>query len=92
MIDVRYEQERHRAAVYDGGKEIGECTFSVNDGVWTIDHTGVDGAYQGQGIARQLVDRVASAARQADVKLNATCSYARNVLERSTEYADLLAP
>ncbi len=91
MIDVRHEKDKRRAAAYDGGREVGECTYVVNDGVWTIHHTGVDASYQGQGIARQLVDRVATEARSADVKLKATCSYAKAVLERGAQYADLLA-
>ncbi len=91
MIDVRYEQDKRRAPAYDGEKEIGECTYTEKDDIWTINHTGVDETYRGQGIAGKLVDKVAAEARKANVKLNATCSYAKAVLERGPQYRDLLA-
>ena len=49
---------------------------------WNIVHTEVDGTYQGQGIARKLVECVIENAKKCNKKLVADCSYAKIVLER----------
>lgn len=54
-----------------------------------IVHTEVDESLEGKGIGKQLVKAAAEYARENNLHLKATCSYARKVLERSPEYADV---
>lgn len=85
MINVKYEAERHRAAAYDTEKKntlIGVCTYSIHDEIWTIDHTEVINGYEGQGIARQLVDTIIEEAASQNISLKSVCSYATRVLEK----------
>lgn len=91
-VDILFDEANHRAVAKDGNEEIGQITFGVTkDGsAWNIDHTGVEKAYGGQGIARRLVDEVVKAARERDVKLSATCSYADRVFKDSDTYDDVL--
>ncbi len=70
----------------------GEINYAGNQAVWTITHTGVRPEFRGGDIARNLVRHVVEAAREAGVKLNATCSYAVKVLDRTTEYHDVYKP
>lgn len=90
MIEVRFEEDKQRAALYDGTKEIGACTFSQSEKIWIIDHTLVSSEYGGQGLARKLVDAVIDAAKERGVKIAATCPYALKVLTEA-KYRDILA-
>ncbi|MDT4012236.1 GNAT family N-acetyltransferase [Staphylococcus simulans] len=55
-----------------------------------IDHTGVDESLRGQGIAKQLVEAGVNYARENDIKILATCPFAKQVLEETPEYHDVL--
>ncbi len=82
MIKILFEIEKKRAVVYDDNKEIGECDFIDNNGTWNIIHTGVNSKYQGQGIARKLVECVIKNAKENNKKIIAECSYARKILDK----------
>jgi predicted GNAT family acetyltransferase len=88
VVEIKLEQEKNRAAAYDGDVNMGECTYTVSDGIWTIEHTFVDSAYKGQGIAKKLVDAVVEGARERGLKIIPVCSYAVRVFEDSA-YADV---
>lgn len=80
MIKISFEE--NKSVAYDEDKQIGECDFIEKENTWNIVHTEVDEAYQGQGIARKLVECVIENAKKCNKKLIANCSYARIVLER----------
>lgn len=90
MIRIKFDQGVNRAIAVDKGKQIGECTFSVSDKIWIIDHTFVEPEYGGQGIARKLVDKIVDEARKAGVRLTATCPYAVKVF-KDYKYKDIIA-
>ena len=90
MINIVFEPDRHRDAAYDGDKLVGTCTTSPSATTWIIDHTEVNPAYNGQGIAAQLVKAVVDAARQAKVKIVPLCPYAKKQFDKNPEYQDLL--
>lgn len=83
MIVVKFLKEENRAVIYDENVEIGECNFIENENTWNIVHTGVDSKYQGQGLARKLVECVIENAKIYNKKLIADCSYARKVIENN---------
>ena len=80
MIKIVFEKEKNRAAAYDEDKVIGECDFTEMENIWNINHTEVSNLYQGQGIARKLVENVIENAKKYNKKIEATCSYARKIL------------
>ena len=80
MIKINFEE--NKSVAYDDNKQVGECDFIEKGDTWNIVHTEVDGTYQGQGIARKLVECVIENAKKSNKKLIADCSYARIVLER----------
>ena len=45
-------------------EKIGECVYETSDNVWNIIHTEVDNTYQGQGIARKLVECIIENAKK----------------------------
>ncbi|WP_242826675.1 GNAT family N-acetyltransferase [Levyella massiliensis] len=68
MIKIQYEEDKNRAAAYDGETEIGESTYSPSEDMWIIDHTLVDATYGGKGIAGKLVAKLVEKAREKDIK------------------------
>ena len=89
-ISVVFEESLNRSAAYKNGNLIGECEFVVNDNKWNIVHTGVRPAFEGQGIARRLLNKVVEQARIRNMKIVPICSYAKKVMERKEEYKDVL--
>ena len=87
MVEVRFDSEGSRAVAYDTEKnlEAGEATVSKSENIWIIDHTEVDDAYGGQGLAAKLVDKVVEEARAKGIKLTATCPYALSRFEKKRE-------
>ncbi len=55
-----------------------------------IEHTEVDPEFQGKGVGKKLVQEAAEYARDHNLKINPVCSYAKKVLERSSNYDDVL--
>ena len=91
MIKIVYEEHNLRTAAYDGDKLAGQCTYVVRDGLWELEHTIVDPAYGGQGIAGKLVQELAAQARERGIKIVPVCSYALKTFETNAEYADVWA-
>lgn len=82
MIKIVFREKEKRAIAYDSDKQIGECDFEEIDNTWNITHTEVDSAYQGQGIAKRLVESVIQNAKTLNKNLEATCSYAKRLIEK----------
>lgn len=83
MIEIIFEKENNRAVAYDSTIQVGECDFLETENYWNIIHTEVNNEYQGQGIARKLVECIIENAKKENKKLIAECSYAKKVLEKS---------
>ena len=83
MIDIKFIEKENRAVAYDNEIEIeiGECEFEELEDTWNIIHTAVDRKYQGQGIAKVLVQCVIENSKKCNKNLIAECSYAKRILE-----------
>ena len=82
MIEIVFKLDENKAIAYDSEKKVGECDFEEIDDIWNITHTEVDNDYQGQGIARKLVENVIENSQKYNKKIKATCSYARKIIEK----------
>lgn len=83
MIEVKFVKSENRAVIYDNEIEIGECNYNEIKDTWNIIHTGVDSKYQGQGLARKLVECVIENSKKYNKKLIADCTYAKKVIENN---------
>ncbi len=84
-IRIEFEDEGCRSAAYDGdrevgGREVGSCTFRKSPDGWVIEHTIVDPAYGGKGIAKRLVYKVVENAERQQAAVIPVCSYAVKLL------------
>ena len=82
MIEIIFEKENNRAVAYDNTIQVGECDFLETENYWNITHTEVNNEYQGQGIAKKLVECIIENAKKENKKLIAECSYAKKILEK----------
>ena len=80
-VDIVMDAENCRSIAYHGDEEIGECDYQVSESGWNIYHTGVLREFEGKGIAKRLVYKVLEEAERNCAKVQASCSYARKILE-----------
>lgn len=65
-------------------KVVAEIDFPLtNENEITITHTFVDESLRGQGMAKKLVLEVIAIAKEKNLILKATCSYAKKFLENN---------
>ncbi|MGN1326923.1 MAG: GNAT family N-acetyltransferase [Clostridia bacterium] len=81
MIEIKFDKNNNKSIAYDGNVKIGECDFIELEESWNIVHTEVSNLYQGQGIARKLVESIIENAKQYNKSLIAECSYAKKIIE-----------
>ena len=61
----------------------------IDINTFVITHTEVEEILEGKGIGRQLVAAAVDYARKHSYKIKAICPFAKKVLDRSPEYADV---
>lgn len=77
--------------ISENGNEVGKMTYFIDEnGNMAIDHTIVNPEFRGKGIGKILVDTGVSFARESNFKINPICTYAKALLEKSTDYQDVL--
>ena len=82
---IGYRSEQGRVAAYDGERRVGVCSYREEGGLWIADHTEVDPAYGGQGIAGKLVSLLAEEARKKGIRIIPECSYVRRAFSKDPE-------
>ena len=82
MVVIKFCKDENKAIACDMDNIIGECDYIEQEEVWNIVHTGVSSLYQGQGIARKLVECVIENSKKYNKKIIADCSYAKRIIER----------
>lgn len=93
-IDIEANDEgRGRYVLTVDGTYAGELTFRPDgQGNRVLVHTGVEEAFEGQGLAGQLAKRALDDARDGGLAIVPSCPYVKGYLERHPEYADVVAP
>lgn len=93
MSDTTQHEERDGRGVFfieRDGARVGEMTYRrLGDTRILIDHTEVDPALRGKGVARALLDAAVGWARQHGVKISATCSYVLVQFQRDSSLSDV---
>ena len=81
MIEIKFDENKKQSVAYDNNIQIGECDYIETEDSWNIIHTEVNNSYEGQGIARKLVECIIENAQKSNKELRADCSYAKKVIE-----------
>ena len=64
MIEIKFDGKKRKSIAFDNNIKIGECNFIELEDYWNIVHTEVNSLYQGQGIARRLVECIIENAKK----------------------------
>ena len=90
---MEFQREPGRIfALDEQGKVLAEVTFPTGeDGMAEINHTYVDPAFRGKGIANQLLREAAETLRGEGKKARLICSYAVTWFQEHPEYGELVA-
>lgn len=82
--------KKGKFCIQEHGKKFAEMDYEIKDKIsLIITHTGVDETHEGQGTGRKLVLAAAEYAKRNSLKLQATCSFAKSILDVSPEYGDI---
>ena len=71
------------------GHQVGRCAVAISGDTWEFYSTVVQPAFEGRGIASQLVRTALDAARAAGARVISSCWYVDGWLARHPEYQDL---
>lgn len=82
---IKFIEKKNCIKAYINNQEIGICEYFEEDNNWNIIHTKVNENYQGQGIAKKLVENVIVRANENNKKVTATCSYANKLLNEKNK-------
>ena len=84
--------KKGRFVIYENDEFAGEMTFTwAGKNKFIIDHTGVEEAFGGKGLAKQLVMAGVDFARKHDLKIIPLCPYAKKTFDRADSLSDVLA-
>jgi hypothetical protein len=74
------------------GKQIEGQLFYVwsGPGKFIIEHTEVEGTFQGKGIGKELVEKGVEFARENKLKILPLCPFAKKLFDETPDYADVL--
>ena len=91
-MNWRYEEGR----IYsknEGNELMAETTYiNAGENIVVINHTYVNPALRGQGVAGKMMEVVAEHFRKNGLRANATCSYAREWFKKNKDkYSDILS-
>lgn len=93
QYDIQFEEgdTSGRAFLKLDGETKAEMTFSkAGDSIIIIDHTEVSDDLRGQGVGRQLLDKVVAVVREQEKKVIPLCPYAKNVFDKDESIRDVL--
>ena len=94
MVEIKQSDNGKKGVfeIYFDGKRAGEMTYTwAGTDKFIIDHTEVDEAYGGKGLAKQLVLAGVDFARKNNKKVIPLCPYAKATIAKNPELQDVLA-
>lgn len=83
---VSFNAAADRYEIAADGEVVGYAVATLRDGVHVFDHTVIDPAYQGRGLAGTLVEAAIADVVAQGGTFAATCSYVVRWLERHHAY------
>ncbi|MDQ3062681.1 MAG: N-acetyltransferase [Acidobacteriota bacterium] len=91
-INKKESDGKGKFFIEENGKQLALMTYKKSgaDKI-VIEHTEVDESLQGEGIGNDLVEAGVKFARENDLKIVATCPFAKKVIDETPEFQDVLS-
>ncbi len=92
MMQIQHDEHGQKGAFFidEDGEWIAELTYVKSNGIMTIDHTEIAEKLRGEGIGQDMVKAAVEHARANALKVNATCPYAKKIIDETPEFKDIL--
>ncbi len=93
-MEINREESEGKGKFFieESGKQIALMTYKkAGADKIVIDHTEVDESLQGEGIGNDLVEAGVKFARENNLKIVATCPFAKKVIDETPEFQDVLS-
>jgi predicted GNAT family acetyltransferase len=93
-MEIQREEAENKGKFFieENGKQLALMTYKKSgaDKI-VIDHTEVDESLQGEGIGNDLVEAGVKFARENNLKIVATCPFAKKVIDETPKFQDVLS-
>lgn len=92
-MQIKQDDNKKKGAFFveEDGERLAEMLyFQSKPGEITIYHTEVSPKLAGKGVGRERVTAGVEFARDNDLKIVPTCSYAKSVIDKTPEFQDVL--
>lgn len=80
---MEFKFENNRLNLYVDDKNAGYIEYSLEKDTLTILHTVVFKEYEGQGLARKLMEEIVKYVKENNLKILSECSYASHYLTKN---------
>ncbi len=91
-VEVVNRPEQKRFEISVDGDLAGFAAYRTRPGVVAFVHTEIDPAFEGQGLAGQLVHAALEQAKADGDDVLPFCPYVNGYIDRHREYVDLVPP
>ena len=94
MMTIQHDEAGKKGIFFikENGEQLAELAYlRPVSGAMTIYHTEVSPKLRGEGIGQDMVAAVVKFARENSLKIKATCPYAKELIDKTPEYQDILA-
>lgn len=88
---VRKNEAEGQYEILVGDEVAGYATYTDKGGVRDLPHTVVDPKFRGQGLSKPLIQYALDDARADEMLVTPTCPAVERYIEKTPEYADLVA-
>lgn len=85
---IKHDGANSRFYIEGSQEDKGFLAYTIQDNVMTMSSTYVDPKYRGHQYARKLVEAGVAFAKEKQLRINPTCSYALKVVEK--DYPNLM--
>jgi predicted GNAT family acetyltransferase len=89
-VQVANHPEEHRYEIRADGEPAGSTVYRERPGLIVFVHTEIDGRFEGQGLASQLIRFALDDARDRELQVLPFCQFVNGYIARHREYADLV--
>lgn len=91
-MEIHREENEDKGSFFieENNEKIALMTYKKSGaGKITIDHTEVDVNFRGEGFGKDLIAEAVKFARENNLKIAATCPYAKKVFEETSGFQDV---
>ena len=88
------QQNNEKNGIFEAfidGNKAGEITYTwAGEGMFIVDHTGVEEGYNGRGVGKEILLNIVDYARKENKKIIPLCPFAKAQFDKNEDLRDVL--